>query len=526
MALPSGYQLDHYRIEAELGHGGFGITYRAVDTRLDRLVAIKEYLPRDLAFRSSGQTVQAISQADHEMFEWGLERFLDEARTLAKFNHPNIVRVLQFFRANDTAYLVMEFCEGEPLDRKLQSLTRLPPETVQKLFDTLLDGLNELHKTDVIHRDIKPANIYLRSDGSPVLLDFGSARQAVIGHSRSMTSVLSPHYAAIEQYSSTGKQGPWTDLYGLAATLYHCITGERPPEATDRIEDNIIPTTKAGASFGHNQALLIAIDWTLSLKPADRPQSANELKAMLLENNSTRETIYDPTKHHDKGSNLLSTNKNKNLKKTTLLSLGVSAILVGLATYFHSYHYSGSDGYRINDRFYYHGDGTVTDEFTGLVWMRCSVGQRWSGQTCVGTANKYDWRSATELSSSRVGEYGYWRLPTRDELRTLVYCSSGRNKAFTNNLSHPMPTDPRAALFLPRSHYMETLDGRCLGGYFQPTIDEQVFPATPTTSPFWTSTHHEDQTGMAWRVAFNDGRANWSFMAFDNHVRLVRKPDR
>lgn len=246
MALPAGYHLDHYRIEGELGHGGFGITYRAVDTRLDRSVAIKEYLPRDLAFRNSGQTVQAISQTDHEMFEWGLDRFLDEARTLGKFNHPNIVRVLQFFRANDTAYLVMEYCEGEPLDRILKREGRLPSDKVIKLTESLLNALGELHKLDVIHRDIKPANIYIHPTGNPVLLDFGSARQALGGHSRSMTSVIfgqrwngatcvgepngfnweaAKHFGSRSRYAG---HGDWRlpDIYELHSIIY-CSSGQQ-----------------------------------------------------------------------------------------------------------------------------------------------------------------------------------------------------------------------------------------------------------------------------------------------------------
>lgn len=276
MALPAGYQLDQYRIEAELGHGGFGITYRAVDMRLDRVVAIKEYLPRDLAFRNTGLTdVQAISESNLEVFEWGLECFLDEARTLAKFNHPNIVRVLQFFRANNTAYLVMEYCEGESLDRILKRDFSLPCEKVRSLCDSLLNALDQLHKLDIVHRDIKPANIFIQASGTPVLLDFGSARQALGDQSRSMTSVISPHYAAFEQYSTRGKQGSWTDIYGLAATLYHCITGEKPPEATDRIEgDEIIPASLIGRGSGYSQKFLATLDYALQLLAKDRLQSA------------------------------------------------------------------------------------------------------------------------------------------------------------------------------------------------------------------------------------------------------------
>ncbi|MCG5539343.1 protein kinase, partial [Halorhodospira sp. 9622] len=282
MALPGGYQLENYRIEAELGNGGFGITYRAWDTRLERRVAIKEYLPREHAYRDSGSTVRPISGQDAEMFEWGLERFLDEARTLAKFDHPSIVRVLQFFRANDTAYLVMEYCDGAPLDRVLKRDGCLAPAQAQALAEALLGALEQLHRQDVIHRDIKPANIFIREDGTPVLLDFGSARQAVGGRSRSMTSVVSPHYAAFEQYSTNGNQGPWTDLYGLAATLYHGVTGERPPEASSRMEhDELVPAVEAGQ--GYPRSLLKAMDAALQVRAVDRVQTAQEWRQLMGE---------------------------------------------------------------------------------------------------------------------------------------------------------------------------------------------------------------------------------------------------
>jgi formylglycine-generating enzyme required for sulfatase activity len=272
-SLPTGYRLAEFRIQSILGHGGFGITYRARDEDLHQDVAIKEYLPREVATRVEDSTVVPISEGDRETFEWGLDRFLEEARTLARFKHPNIIGVRRFLRANGTAYLVMDYCEGESVESVLAREGTLGSDRVANMLDPLLDALEELHTAGVTHRDIKPGNIYLKDDGSPLLLDFGAARQALAQHSRSVTAMATPGYAAFEQYSTRGKQGPWTDIYGLGATLYRCVTGRRPPDASDRIlEDELEPAVRA-ASSGYPRALLAQIDSALRVKPNERPQS-------------------------------------------------------------------------------------------------------------------------------------------------------------------------------------------------------------------------------------------------------------
>src|SRR4029077_1605541 len=176
-ALPSGYALHEYRIEQTLGVGGFGLTYLATDSNLNLKVAIKEYLPGDLAQRGEDQSVRPKSESTSESFKWGLSRFLDESRTLASFRHPNIVRVMRFFEANGTAYMVMEFVEGAPLPDWISTRRPLAEAQVAALVAPLLDGLEVVHKSGFTHRDIKPPNIYIRDDSSPVLLDFGAARQ-------------------------------------------------------------------------------------------------------------------------------------------------------------------------------------------------------------------------------------------------------------------------------------------------------------------------------------------------------------
>src|SRR4051812_41790599 len=195
-ALPSGYRLNEYCIQHVLGHGGFGITYLAHDQRLDRKVAIKEFMPAVLAAREAGSTVIPRSPTAKKDYNWGLERFLKEARTLAQFSHPNIVRILTLFEANRTAYIVMCYEEGVSLGDHLKARGgTISAAELLAIAEPLLDGLDAVHKAGFLHRDIKPSNIFLRADGRPILLDFGTARQTIGNISRSMASVLTPGYA-------------------------------------------------------------------------------------------------------------------------------------------------------------------------------------------------------------------------------------------------------------------------------------------------------------------------------------------
>jgi Serine/threonine protein kinase len=214
-SLKPGHKLHWYRIEKILGQGGFGITYLAHDFNLDRQVAIKEYLPIELAVREGDFSIHPVSEDHGEKFRWGRDRFITEARTLAKFKHPNIVHVLNVFEANNTAYMVMEYEQGESLQDILSRRKTLEEAELINILIPVLGGLQKVHEAGFIHRDIKPANIFIRMDGSPVLLDFGSARQALGIATQTLTSLVSPGYAPYEQYySKSDQQGPWTDIYG------------------------------------------------------------------------------------------------------------------------------------------------------------------------------------------------------------------------------------------------------------------------------------------------------------------------
>ncbi len=281
--LPTGARLGDYTIEGLLGQGGFGITYiaRLIDASTDaRSFAIKEFFPREIAFRDRDGMIGATGNEDErETFTWALDRFREESRTLAKLNHPNVVAITRYFSANGTACLVMPYYEGEALDRILKQRGRLSPSEFERIFQSLIDALEYLHREGVMHRDIKPANIFITRDGSPVLLDFGTARYALGEHSRSVTSIITPGYAAFEQYSTRGsQQGPWSDIYGLSATIYHAVSGQRPPEAFERnLDDSLVPLTRlAGPDFARMSNLLTMIDAGLAVRPEQRPRTVSQ----------------------------------------------------------------------------------------------------------------------------------------------------------------------------------------------------------------------------------------------------------
>src|SRR5512134_842693 len=290
-ALPAGYALQEYRIEKVLGVGGFGLTYLALDGNLNLKVALKEYLPDDIAARGADQSIGPLSPATADTFGWGKQRFLDESRTVASFRHPNIVRVMRFFEANGTAYMVMEFVEGAALMDWMKARRPLPEAQAGALIAPLLDGLEVVHKAGFLHRDIKPANIYVREDGNPVLIDFGSARQ----RTSDLTVVVSQGYAPFEQYHSQGNQGPWSDLYALSGVLYWMVTGNRPHEATARIKKDTMPSALQSADRSlYRPEFLSAIDWALAPNEDQRPQSVMEWREALLGSTEPARTQLRP----------------------------------------------------------------------------------------------------------------------------------------------------------------------------------------------------------------------------------------
>lgn len=280
-ALASGLVIGRYKILTVLGEGGFGITYRCHDTQLHRDVAIKEYLPSGLAIRQGDTQVLPRSTEVSKDFVWGRSRFLDEARTMAKLsNVPAVVRVHDFLEAHGTAYVVMQLLEGETLAQRLERETRLPQATIEQILPPLLDGLEQIHGVGFLHRDIKPANIMLGPDGAPTLIDFGASRADIAGRTQAMTAIFTPGFAAPEQ-SSAGKQGPWTDIYGLAATLYACVAGKPPPSALERLLDDDSAVSLETTAGDYAPTLLVAIDVGMLLQAHARPQTIDAWRQVL-----------------------------------------------------------------------------------------------------------------------------------------------------------------------------------------------------------------------------------------------------
>ncbi len=279
-ALPQGAELLWYRIQEVLGQGTFGTTYLAEDLNDGRIVAIKEYLPPQVARRGEEQVLQPLSDVLFDDYAAGLGRFIAEAENLYRFDHPHIVRLVDLFEANNTAYLVMEYEEGENLQSILARRATLSEHEILRILFPLLDALEALHDQQFAHRDVKPSNIFIRQNGNPMLLDFGSARQIAPAEAHPLTNLVSPGFAPIEQYSSSPeKQGPWTDIYALGATLYRAVTGAIPAQATARAEavvhggsDPHAPASECAAGL-YSEGLLNAIDWALQFRSQDRPQS-------------------------------------------------------------------------------------------------------------------------------------------------------------------------------------------------------------------------------------------------------------
>ena len=273
VSLKAGQMIGRYEIVSVLGQGGFGITYRARDVQLGREVAIKEYLPSALAVRQDGSTVLPRTTKMADDFGWGRDRFVTEGRTLASLHRvPAIVQVFDFLEANGTAYIVMELLSGATLEERISTGGRLKPEEVDRILWPLLDGLEQVHAAGFLHRDIKPANILLDAAGNPTLIDFGASRAAMVGRTAAMTAIFTPGYAAAEQMTSA-KQGPWTDIYGLAATIYHAIAGKAPPNAFDRMLDDGYEPLGRQALKGFSPGVLAGVDAGLTVAARDRPQS-------------------------------------------------------------------------------------------------------------------------------------------------------------------------------------------------------------------------------------------------------------
>ncbi|MDA8453565.1 serine/threonine protein kinase [Acidovorax sp. GBBC 3334] len=286
-ALSAGARLGEFEVVSLLGVGGFGMVYKAFDHSLLRFVAIKEYMPTALAARAQGQSLWVRSSSHEQSFQAGLASFVAEARLLAQFDHPSLVKVFRFWEANQTAYMVMPLYTGMTLKQARAHMRTPPPEAwLRKVLWSVLGALRVLHDGQTLHRDISPDNIFLQDSGPPVLLDLGAARHAITDHSHRLTAVLKVNYAPIEQYNDEGndlRQGPWSDLYSVGAVMHGCLCNDTPLPATLRaIRDRMVPFSRVAKTvrrqFGvdYSAPFVAGISQALALQPEERPQSIDE----------------------------------------------------------------------------------------------------------------------------------------------------------------------------------------------------------------------------------------------------------
>jgi len=252
--LPVGHRLHEFEITGLIGEGGFGIVYLARDTQLERTVAIKEYMPASLATRNDNLQVSVRSERHRDTFALGMRSFVNEAKLLASFDHPALIKVYRFWEANGTAYMVMPYYQGPTLKNWLREQKVSPSEDWLKgVLSPLMDALEVIHADHCYHRDIAPDNILLLGPNKPLLLDFGAARRVIGDATQALTVILKPGYAPLEQYAEVPsmKQGPWTDVYALCAVLYAVITGKAPPPSVGRMmKDDLVPAQVAAARKG------------------------------------------------------------------------------------------------------------------------------------------------------------------------------------------------------------------------------------------------------------------------------------
>jgi serine/threonine protein kinase len=280
--LPDGTQLENYTVLRVLAHGGFSFVYLAHDEN-ETPVAIKEYLPSTLAVRTNGAINPNVPEEDAATFKYGMKCFFEEGRALASLSHPNVVRVLNFFRANDTVYLVMRYERGRTLQQHIVNHRGTIEEAwIRKTFAELLNGLREVHTNKLLHLDIKPGNVYVRNDGTPLLIDFGAARQTLSEEGRKLPPTFTPGFASPEQHARRDDLGPWSDMYSVGATIYSCFAGAPPQPANERMEkDTLVPAAHA-FSGRYSAELLDTVDWCLRLDHLERPQSGFALQKALL----------------------------------------------------------------------------------------------------------------------------------------------------------------------------------------------------------------------------------------------------
>jgi serine/threonine protein kinase len=313
--LPPNTVIGGYRVVRKVAAGGFGVVYLALDPE-GQQVAVKEYLPSSLASRAPGELLPQVNPDKLSLYRLGLKSFFEEGRSLAQISHPSVVSVLNFFRENDTVYMVMNYLEGASLqdfiitarDLKRQKVFR--ESTIRSLFDEILRGLRIVHQHKMLHLDIKPANIFVTDDNKSVLIDFGAAREVLSKEGNFVRPMYTPGFAAPEMYRRDAAMGPWTDIYAIGACIYACMKGYPPNEATQRLEKDRIGIALARLRGVYSDNLIEVVEWCMSLDPLSRPQSVFTLQKELSREGERRYSKLSMSeKMHMQFDNMLSDTK-------------------------------------------------------------------------------------------------------------------------------------------------------------------------------------------------------------------------
>ncbi|MEY4295099.1 MAG: hypothetical protein RLY82_787 [Pseudomonadota bacterium] len=284
--LPANTVLNGYTIVRQVSEGGFSLVYLAVDAH-KQMVAIKEYLPASLASRIEGQLAPQVLPDKLSLYRLGLKSFFEEGRSLAQISHPSVVSVLNFFRQNETVYLVMNYLQGATLQdfimagRQVTAAKAFSESTIRSVFDEILQGLRVVHQNKMLHLDIKPANLFITDDDSAVLIDFGAAREVLNKDGNFTQPMYTPGFAAPEMYRRETQLGPWTDIYAIGACMYSMMIGYPPPEVVKRRTNDPVPSMLMRKASNYSDKLIEVVEWCMSLDPLARPQSVFELQSAL-----------------------------------------------------------------------------------------------------------------------------------------------------------------------------------------------------------------------------------------------------
>ncbi|MBS0501840.1 MAG: serine/threonine protein kinase [Burkholderiaceae bacterium] len=320
--LPPDTMIGGYRVLRKLAGGGFGLVYLALDA-LGQQVAIKEYLPAALSTRAPGELVPQVAPEKLSLYRLGLKSFFEEGRALAQISHASVVSVLNFFRQNETVYMVMNHLEGATLQdfivtaRELKKDKVFRESTIRSLFDEILRGLRVVHQHKMLHLDLKPANIFITDDNRAVMLDFGAAREVLNKEGNFTRPMYTPGFAAPEMYRRDATMGPWTDIYAIGACIYSCMHGFPPNEAPQRLEKDRLALSLTRMRGLYSDSLIEMVEWCMALDPLSRPQSVFALQKELSREGERRYTKLSMTEKVRLGlDNVLSDTK-KNIKRAT-----------------------------------------------------------------------------------------------------------------------------------------------------------------------------------------------------------------